>query len=807
MNKETKKRRKWPTMLLALLTICMLTVLFCGGALFWYMRSLPTANFSGFAPLVAGQGQNTLLFYYESDENGNAVPHEWQQLRGTENRQWVSYSEMPQYLLDAFVAIEDERFYLHHGVDLRRTIGAVLGYVGGATHYGGSTITQQLVKNLTGEDDVTVRRKLTEIKRARMLEQQLTKEQILELYLNTIYLSQHSYGVGAAAEAYFGKAVSELTLAECAALAAIPQAPTKWDPVRDAESNRLRRQVVLDKMRSLDKITSEEHAKAVTDKLQLVKKSTDAPKTVYDWYTESVIGEAIPLLQSIHGVDRATAEKMLYNGGYRIYTAMDPFVQKTMHAYFENAANFPRVDDSFVQPECAMVVLDPHTGAVRGIIGGRGEKKENRILNLATQALRPPGSSIKPVAVYGPALEHGLIHAGSVFDDVPVNFTVRADGWPVNYPAGYRGLTTVGDAITRSVNTVAVRVLERLGVDASYSFLEEKLGLSSLVDDNSTVTDRALAPLALGQLSYGVSVKELTAAYTGFADGGRYHDAYTIEKILSADGKLLWQKNTEGTQVFRPENAQIMTNMLREVTAQGTASRMGLKRLVSVAGKTGTTTADRDRWFVGYTPYYVAGVWFGYATPRELTGFPTLPSPAVATFDRVMTALHAPILSEAKETGERLHDFSDTGKLIRVAYCKDSGGIPTSACRADPRGGRIAYGYFTADNCPSRPCSCHKSVACAPGGGVYCDQVPLSDVRYYGLLQIPHRNLDLNVPVLDAQYVYRPLGTVAPCVDGRNPFFYHALKGKYVGISPTSKPFNRGVLWDFTIEDTEAQSE
>ncbi len=803
MKTNTRKHCTWIVVLLSVLTVLLLAGLVCAGVFFYYVKTLPATDFGGFAPLVAGQSQNSRLYHYQTDENGARipVPTERGELYAAENRKWVLISEMPVTLIDAFLSIEDERFYSHQGVDARRTLGAVLGYVTGKKHYGGSTITQQLVKNLTGDDAVTVYRKLTEMVRARSLEKTLTKAQILELYLNTIYLSEHSYGVETAARTYFGKSASDLDLAESAALAAIVQAPGKWNPRRAPEQNKARRTVILDKMLALGKITEAEYAAARDTELSLRDTNTTEIQAVQDWYTETVIGEAIPLLASQYGVDRQTAEKMLYSGGYRIYTAMDPFVQQTLTDYFANPANFPRVDDSFVQPECAMVVQNPATGGIVGIVGGRGEKRDNRILNYATQTLRPPGSAIKPIAVYGPALEEKLIHAGSVFDDTPVNFTVRAGGWPVNFPAGYRGLTTIGDAVARSVNTVAVSVLDRLSPEASYAFLSQKLGVTSLVDTRS-LTDCAAAPLALGQLSYGISVKELTAAYTPFAAGGVYHSGHTIEKILSADGTLLWQYDATGERVFSPENAQIMTNLLRGVTDHGTAARLSLKREMACAGKTGTTTADRDRWFVGYTPHYVAGVWFGYATPRELTGFPTLPSPAVSTWDKVMTALHAPLLAAGATT-----DFPDTGHLVEVAYCRDSGGIPTAACRADPRGNRTEVGYFTSDNRPTAPCTCHRMVACAPGGGVYVGELPLTGVRYYGLLYLPSRRLEREVPVLDAQYLWRPLDGAAPVLDGKHPFFAGTLGGGYIGISPTVHPFNRGIVYTPPLAEPEEDAE
>ncbi len=777
----SSKKKKY---LIPILWILFWTVLFSAllacSVTYYYMRHYATMDAHLFSLYLRGQARTTTLHHEETD-----TP-----LATSENRIYASYDTFPDHLAQAFVAIEDQRFYTHHGVDWRRTAGAVGQFLLGRQSYGGSTITQQLIKNMTGEADVSPARKLKEIGRALDVETHLSKEEILEIYLNTVYLSHRCYGVQSAANYYFDTDVSDLTLPQCATLAAIIQAPTKWDPVYHPEANRSRRNLVLYKMKELQMITEAEYQSAVDSPLGVTEHPA-GQNTVLSWYEEAVAQEATQILQELYELDRIQAQKLLYTGGLSIDTAQADRVQQTLEELYTSQGTFPIVKDSLIQPQSAAIVLDPHTGAILGIVGARGEKEENRILNYATDTLRPPGSALKPLSVYAPAMEAGLIHGATVYDDTPCNFTVSSAGWPQNYPNGYRGLTTIRDAVARSVNTVAVKVLQDYGIDRSFAFLQEKLHFSSLVSQKTKkngdpLTDRAPAPLALGQLSYGVSVKELTAGYTIFTDEGVYHEPFSVWEMRDGSGNVIFTRDAQGERVLSRENAQAMTQLLKTVTTQGTASRLSLAKQMDTAGKTGTTTDDCDRWFVGYTPDYLCGVWFGYATPQSLTEFSETVSPALSAWDQIMTRLESPRL----EQGERSSFATDL--LIRANVCQDSGKQMTGSCTHDPRGNRATTAYFTAAQLPKEGCDCHIDVLYdREHSGVCLGGCSAEHLTVYSLIRTPLREFPRQVVVEDAQYVYRPLGDAVPGNHIGVPFFIETVpKGSYVGISPGERQFN-----------------
>lgn len=784
------------TLLWAALFTALFFALFLGVTLLYYMRTQATLDSHVFSLYLRNQEKTTTLVAKAAQEE--IEPSETH-LYASQNRICVSYDRLPQALCDAFVSIEDERFYRHRGVDLYRTLGATGGFLAGKASYGGSTITQQLIKNVTGENEASPRRKIKEIGRAWQLERDFSKEEILCMYLNTVYFSGHCYGVQAASQTFFGKNVEELTLPECASLAAIVQSPAKWSPLHHPEAHLERRNLVLSKMQELSYITEEACAAAQKAPLLLSEVrqgETGAP--IYSWYTETVLDEASEILANLYSIDRAAALRLLYTGGFTVLTAERPDVQRTLQEIYESQSAFPYVDNSLIQPESAAVVLDPHTGAILGIVGGRGKKQENRVLHYATACRRPPGSAIKPLSVYAPAMQAGLLNYATVYDDTPVNFEIHEEGWPQNYPVGYRGLTAVHDAVARSVNTVAVKALADYGVEASFAFLRDKIHLSSLVAEQkgksgAVYTDCALAPLALGQLTYGVSVLELTAGYTVFAAEGSYHAPFSVWELRDENGNVLFSRDTTGEAVLSQGNAQVMTQMLHEVTTKGTASALTLADKMDAAGKTGTTTDDCDRWFVGYTRDYLCGVWFGYASPQPLTGFSERKSPAVSVWDRVMCELER----QALRTGER-KPFS-TSCLVRTRFCADSGKLPTDTCSRDPRGARIQLGYFTPEQLPHRACDCHVRVSYdTVHGGVSLGGCPHEHCRQVGMITAPHRDFPRQMIVDDAQYVYRPLDGALPVPYQNQPFFANALpKGHYVGISASSEQFNRGCYADW----------
>lgn len=791
-------------LLLAIVLTSVFSALICAAALTVYAVNYgKTVSSDAFYDLAHAQDRTTHIYYLSHSEEGAEVATELpdQALYSSQNREWATLDTVPERLQSAFIAIEDHRFYSHSGIDLRRTLGALAGYIKGSDTYGGSTITQQLIKNVTGNDEYSVSRKLHEIIFALKLDGELSKSEILELYLNTIYLSDGCYGVETAAEHYFGKTCGELTVAECASLACIPQSPSKWNPRTNPLNNKNRRETVINRMAELGYITETEKVSALNEKLAVSTNRTHSEKNEngkrYGWYTEAVIDEAIALLTE-NGIapSRQTASRLLYSGGLSIITAQNPTMQRIAEEYFENERNFPAADGSVIQPECSAVVIDPRNGNILALLGGRGEKQGDRILNHATASKRSPGSSIKPISVYAPAIDKRKITYGTVIDDTPYKFITGSSGrirpWPQNSPRGYRGLTTVRDAVTRSVNTVSVKILNMMDKEEIFTLLHDSLGMKSLISQRDiggrSYTDIADSPLAHGQLTAGVTVKEITGAYTAIAGNGLYHKPKTVLKIYDSEGRLLIDNTDSGKQVFSPETAAITTKLLQGVTKNGTASAVTLKNKVACAGKTGTTGDNCDKWFIGYTPDLLCGVWFGYSAPKSLAAFSSGGGPAVKVWDGLMSQLN----TEKAMGREPRVKFPENPNIVTATYCRDSGKRVCAACLADPRGSRIETGYFTKDTVPREYCDCHVLVRYdTVNHGVCGADCPPSNCRSVGMLRVK-REFPIPVTVSDAQYVYRPLGDRPPCLDSTEPFFLTALpRGKYPGSSGTEHPFNR----------------
>lgn len=601
---------------------------------------------------------------YYTDEDGNQKKYE--QFVASENRIWVSIDKIPKNLQNAFVAIEDQRFYKHHGVDLKRSVGAAANYIlKGDSSYGGSTITQQLVKNITNDKEHTKARKIREMLRAVVLESKISKEQILEMYMNTIYLSQGANGVEAAANVYFSKDVSELTLSECACIAGITQYPSKYDPLTNPDNNASKRKLVLGKMLELGYITKSEYNEAIDDKLEF-KQGKEKEQTVQSYFMDALFEELLEDLIN-KGYSEQFATNMLYNGGLKIYATVDPSVQKTMEKVYTSESSFPKFSGD-TQPESAMVVSDPKTGQVRGIVGGRGKKSGNRVLNRATQTLRQPGSSIKPIAVYGPAVDLGLITEGTIVEDSQLEI----NGWePKNSDRKYHGYVSVKSAVAHSYNIPAVRVLEKLTVDKSYKYLKNKLHMDTIISSETkngkVYSDKNLSSLALGGLTNGVTVMDMNAAYASFANGGEYIEPSLYTKVYDADGRLLLQKEPETNEAFSNETAYLMNLLLQEVVKSGTGYGAQISNM-DTCGKTGTTDDSKDRWFIGYTPYYVGSVWFGYDVQKTISAYG---NPALNVWKSVMTEIHKDL--DAKH-------FKQPSGVEKMTVCTNTGRKPTSSC-------------------------------------------------------------------------------------------------------------------------------
>lgn len=605
---------------------------------------------------------------------------------------YVPYDDFPPALVAAFVAIEDKRFFRHAGVDLLRTAEAGIQYATGqGRSFGASTITQQLIKNLTGRDEYTLDRKFTEMFMALEMEKTADKSQIMEAYLNIINLANGCRGVGAAAQRYFSKEVSELTLAECAALAAITNNPARYDPIRQPAHNKERRELILLQMQEQGYITEAERIRAITEGITLTQ--AEAPtQTVSSWYTDMVLKDVIQDLQDRLGYSATQAAMLVYGGGLHIYTAMDETLQAQVEAYYQDASHFP-----IKGPQSAVMILDIHTGDILAVAGAVGEKKGNRVQNYATDTKRPAGSAIKPVSVYAPAMDKGLITWASVIEDEPVR-EQNGRPWPRNADGFYRGRTTVAYALAHSLNTAAVRLLEKVGRENCFTFLRDRLHMTSLRPESvGRDNDMTVSSLALGQQSHGVTVRELTAAYTIF-DEGIYHPPVSYHKVLDADGQVLLENQPGGEVVLSRETAGLMTAMLREVVEQGTARRLsfGEESGIQVAGKTGTTQNNCDRWFVGFTPRLLCGVWMGYEYPTPLEGNQ---NPCLGIWDEIMRRCEPAYVGAAPQSR-----FTMPSGLVRVSYCRTTGRIPSPSCVED---GRLATGWFLEGTAPHTVCEGH----------------------------------------------------------------------------------------------------
>lgn len=612
--------------------------------------------------------QNQTSFIYGYDSDGNQV--ELTRLHGEENRIWVDLDDMSPHLKDAFIAIEDQRFEKHHGVDWIRTIGVIVKPSNSGQ--GGSTITQQLIKNLTDEKDVTIVRKFNEILSALNLERNYSKDEIIEAYLNTIYLSEGCYGVKTAAETYFGKDVSDLNIAECASIAAITQFPGKYDPLRKPENNRQRQLRILEEMLSQGFITQEEYDEAVAYEMVFTNSENYQGSQVSDsesgsnenkidsYYVDYVVKTVLEDLQKM-GYTERKAKSLLYGGGLKIYTAVDFDVQNALEDVYEN---YRRMPDETVQG--AMVVMN-YEGRVLGLVGGTGEYSGSLELNRAFQSYRQPGSSIKPLSVYGPAFEKSLnddsvdIYWSTLIDDRPLK---EVDGkmWPTNEGGGYSGAkTTIQKGIANSLNTISARTLDMIGVDYAYDYITNRFHISSL-----SAADCDYAPLATGSLTEGVSVLEMTAAYAAFGNGGAYYQPYCYYKIEDSQGNVLIETDAASTkeQALTESTGWLMNKILQTVMTSGTGRSYKISG-VECFGKTGTTTDSKDRWFVGGTPEYVAAVWYGYDMPKEIV-YRLSSNPAGTIWETVMNEIY-----DVK--GKNVTKFPEYDGIVQKSYDSSNG--------------------------------------------------------------------------------------------------------------------------------------
>ena len=674
--------------------------------------------------------------YYQDKASGEWV--ELTKLHGVENRTLVSIDEIPKHVRDALISIEDERFESHHGVDWKSTAKAILGKLTGTSTRGGSTITQQVVKNMTGDNEVTIKRKVTEIFRALRLEKNYSKDEILETYLNLVYFGNGCNGIEAAAESYFGKTVGELTIAEAASIVGITQFPYKYDPSRGdwyREQNKERQLTVLYKMHELGKISDEAYEQAKVEPLVfswdtgfvpsagVASRVDTASSTEYDsYFVERMFNDIVSDMHEKLGYDESVAKDLLYTGGYSIYCTVDPEVQSIVESVYADRGNLNYTSSKGQQLQSGATIIDNTTGDIVAVAGRVGEREGRFLLDYST-VVRQCGSAIKPLSTYAPALDAGVITPASVIDDYPVEM-LGGSIWPVNAYSGYRGIMTVQDAVRNSSNPAAVRTVMKLTLPSSYAFMTENLSFSTLTNDDLT----AAGALALGGLSKGVTTREMAAAYASFARGGIYTTPRTYTEVRDHNGNVLLENKGESHVAMKESTAYAMNELLKNVVRSGTGTGANFSGM-TIAGKTGSTNSNNDRYFVGYTPYYTAAVWVGYDTPTRIVASG---NPAATLWKTFMSKVHANLPSKDFDVG--------SGDMVSVTVCTQTGLLASAGCPSQTV--KVAKDYA-----PTLSCDAHISVTvCADSGMLASDYCPNVETAYV---------LDLSQPNVSAGWGYK----------------------------------------------------
>ena len=648
----------------------------------------------------------TTTIYVQNDEGEY---EEYERLHGEFNRIWVDIDEIPDMLENAFIAIEDKRFREHSGVDWKRTAYAFINsFTNISGQQGGSTITQQLVKNLTGDRDISARRKVDEIMKARYLEENYSKDSILEWYLNTIPMGAGLYGVEVAANFYFGKTCKELSIAECASLASITQNPESHRPDLEAneDAHLTRRNTVLEYMFDQEYITEKQYEKAVDTKLKVVGEAYNATEKENNDFETALIEEVIDMLVTKKKYDKNAAEMEFYNGGYKIYSTLKPNVQKVLEEVYSDDSYFVNpvsAKDGKTTPQSCMTITD-YEGHIVGIIGGKGDRSEGeRILNRAISSPRQIGSCMKPIGVYALGIDRKAINYSSFISDRQLSWNDPSiEGrWPNNWDFSYIGNVSVEYAIYHSVNCSPVYVLRELigdkvpsgansGLTISYEFLKNKLGLSHLVEE-----DKTFSSLCLGGCHYGATSTEMAAAYAVFGNLGKYYKPTTYTVIKDQFDNII-DDNTDRdpTIAIRESSATVMNHLLQSVvTSKGTGAGAKVKGFDTFA-KTGTTSDSQDLWFCGGTPYYVGATWYGFDNPGKDSpkGMYGTSAEAKNIWKAVMDKIHEDLPEK---------EFVDSEYAEELKYCVDTGKIATKYCKTK------AKGWYRSDDIPDT-CDRHK---------------------------------------------------------------------------------------------------
>ena len=740
-NKDGKFSSRHPKLMMALRIFILLFLLLCvigAGIVAGVFFGLFGDDFEiTKEELTIGTANSVIV-----DQNGGVIAN----LSGDEKRKIITLEDMADYLPKAYVAMEDERFYEHSGVDLKRTAGAILQTLLGNSSYGGSTITQQLVKNITQDDERSgiagIMRKVREWAKAYQVERMISKDQILELYLNILYVGGEGnlHGVELGAEYYFNKSAKDLTLAECAFMAGINSSPSRYNPFDESKDNteliKNQTKVALNKMNELGYINSQDEynvAIAEVDNGLNFQKGDIATSSSYSYHTEALLDQVIDQFIEEKGWSEQFAENYVYSSGLTIYSTVDTNIQTQMEEEFNKDRYIVtgRATDSETgekkndHSQAAMVVIDYKTGNVVGTVGGLGEKTESRGLNRATQSVRQTGSSIKPIAVVAPALQEKVITAATAYMDQQTDF--GGNYIPKNQSGTYSNQSVnIRYFIAKSLNVPAVKIMRELTPSKSIEYLN-KMGLSHI-----TAEQDADLSLALGGTTNGATPLEMATAYATIANDGVYITPTLYTKVVDSSGNTVLTPKQEQTRVISEQNAYIVKSILQEpVKSGGTATYCAISGM-DVAAKTGTTDDDYDRWLCGFTPYYAAATWFGYDQPE--TVYYSGNNPAGVIWDNVMTTIH-----EGLENAT----FTRPSGIVEQSVCRTTGCIATTGC---------ANKYteiFTQDNLPEQ-CEGHGSqTICTESNKIateYCSQYCEVRQNYYGAV-LPKEELDLWTPV------------------------------------------------------------
>ena len=719
LKKERKQSRGsafFRGLVRVVLSLVLIGVIVCGVGIAGVVAWLSAEEAKGSFDMTEYDLNSTLEFtttIYAKNSKGKYEVYD--RLRGNYNRIWVAGEDISDNLENAFIAIEDKRFRTHAGVDWKRTVSAFINsfvnIYGG--RQGGSTITQQLVKNITMDNDLSAMRKVREIMRARYLEDNYSKDSILEWYLNTIPMGTGIYGVEVAANYYFGKSADELTIAECASLASITNEPENYRPDLEAneEAHLERRDLILWEMLDQKFITEEQYEKAINSKLKVTADQSvlNIEDNNNSYFTDTLIEDVIDMLVEEKGYDPDSAAEEVYNGGYKIYSTIDLDVQKALDKVYQDESYFDApvsTVDGETTPQSAMTVMD-YEGHIVGIVGGKGEKKGARTINRAALP-RQIGSCMKPIGVYSLAMEYNEITYSSMIDDYQMRWSdpsIEGGKWPNNYDFSYTGKCSVEYAIYHSVNCSPVHVLRNLigngednyskpnnGIEISYDFLTTKLGFKHFGDD-----DKNFSSLCLGGCARGATSIEMAAAYSVFGNLGYYYQPKTYTIIYDQFDNVVHDATKDKpVAAISEDTATVMNHLLRQVVKKGTGNGAQIGDF-EVYAKTGTTTDSQDLWFAGGTPHYVAACWYGFDEPAKYSPDGMygagVSASALNIWHDVMEEIHEDLPEK---------EFEDSEYAEKMKFCTKTGLIATSACK------KTSTGWYRSDNIPDK-CDCKKS--------------------------------------------------------------------------------------------------